>query len=343
MQLYTSREYLDTRITVLSYRLQPSSWFRQLSTNVPDSIDEIGQQLGLHSQEPKTEGTEPDFESLILGSFLDEFKVLLRPFYSHARSLLLQWISHIELRNLKTILHGALLHRPAGELRESMLQMGDLETLPFNDLLQADDILEMLRILDKTSYSAMARQARRLYEEHNDPFFVNASIDQRYLHDMMLHVNRMPYGDTALLKRLLGFIIDRHNLVWLIRYRFTYGLMSPETWYLLSPGGYYLPSSRIYELINLNSMEKVLDSMPDVIKAIIGERTNLFDIELALENAIEEKTHELMVQKKSMITRTLSWLILREKQLLKVRGILKGQELSLDNATVSFAMGLGES
>jgi V/A-type H+-transporting ATPase subunit C len=228
------------------------------------------------------------------------------------------------------------------ELQNSMLQMGELETLPFHDLLQSDDILEMLRILDKTAYSSMARQARRLYEEHNDPFFVNASIDQRYFHDMMLHINRMPYRDISLLKQLLGFIIDRHNLVWLIRYRFTYGLKSPETWYLLSPGGYYLPSSIIYSLINLNNTEQVLDSLPDALKAIVGERTNLFDIELALENAIEEKTRTLLMQKKSMITRTLSWLILREKQLLRVRGILKGQELSLDSSTVSFAMGLGE-
>ena len=85
----------------------------------------------------------------------------------------------------------------------------------------------------------------------------------------------------------------------------------------------------------------MLDRLPDSLKSIINEQTNLFDIELALENAIEEKTRELLRQKQSTITRTVAWLILREKQLLRVRGILKGQELSLDAETVSFAMGLG--
>ena len=342
MQLNTSNAYLDARISALSYRLQPDSWFQQLTARAPASMDEVIKQLRIPQKESKSEEQELEFESLILNHFLDEFKILLRPYFSHARRLLLQWISHIELRNLKTILHGALLRRPAEELRDSMLQMGELETLPFRDLLQSDDILEMLRILDKTPYASMARQARRLYEEHNDPFFVNASIDQRYLHDMVAHINLMPRQDAALLKQLLGFIIDRHNLVWLIRYRFTYGLKSPETWYLLSPGGYYLSSSTIYTLINLGSTEQVLDSLPDPLKDILAERTNLFHIELALENAIEEKTRTLLRQNKSIITRTLSWLILREKQLLKVRGILKGQELSLDASTVSFAMGLGE-
>ena len=341
MQLNTSSSYLDTRISILNYRLQSRDWFHELAQNPPESVSAISEQLSLLHAGKKAPELEPDFESLILESLLNEFKILLRPYYGHARRLLLQWISHIELRNLKTILHGALLRRPADELRDSMLQMGDLETLPFQELLQADDILEMLRILDRTNYSSMARQARRLYEEHNDPFFVNASIDQRYLRDMMAHMNRMPRRDIAYLRQLLGFIIDRHNLVWLMRYRFTYDLKSPETWYLLSPGGYHLSSSDIYTLVNLSSADQVLDRLPDSLKSIINEQTNLFDIELALENAIEEKTRELVRQKQSIITRTVAWLILREKQLLRVRGILKGQELSLDAKTVSFAMGLG--
>lgn len=329
--------YLNTRISMFTGRLQPLDWFQQLAlTDVP-KVDEILQQLNLLQDE---DAADLDTETLMLQQFLSEFRVLLRPMNGHSRHLLLLWIRRVELRNLKTILHGALLHRPVEELRNSMLRIGDLETLPFQELLQADDILEMLRILDKTGYASMARQARHLFEEHNDPFFVNASIDQRYFNDLVLAVGLMGDVDRTWLIKLFGAVIDRHNLIWLIRYRFTYNLKSAETWYLLSPGGTNLPSSILYQLVNLDSPERVLELLPPALKNIIGDVRNLFDIELLLEKNIEQQTLDILKHRESPITRALAWLTLREKQLLRVRGILKGKQLSLNNDLVTYAMGL---
>ena len=318
-------------------RLQPLDWFQQLAlTDVP-KVDEILQQLNLQQDD---DTADLDTETLMLQQFLAEFRVLLRPMNGHSRHLLLLWIRRVELRNLKTILHGALLHRPVEELRNSMLRIGDLETLPFQELLQADDILEMLRILDKTGYASMARQARHLFEEHNDPFFVNASIDQRYFNDLVLAMGLMGDVDRTWLIKLFGAVIDRHNLIWLIRYRFTYNLKSAETWYLLSPGGTNLPSSILYQLVNLDSPERVLELLPPALKNIIGDVRNLFDIELLLEKNIEQQTLDILKHRESPVTRALAWLTLREKQLLRVRGILKGKQLSLKNDLVTYAMGL---
>jgi len=338
MQATASHHYLSTRISMMSRRLQSSSWFQQLAASTSDETAQTFQELGLI--EDLQAADTYDAESQMLATFLNEFKILLRPFQGQGRRFLLHWIRHIELRNLKTILHGALLHRPTDEMRDSMLRMGDLETLPFKQLLQADDILEMLRILDETIYSSMSRQARRLFEQHNDPFFVNASIDQRYFNDMANSINWMAKTDKLWLNKLLGLIIDRHNLIWLIRYRFTYDLKAPETWYLLTPGGQYLSSSTLYILVNLDSADQVFEHLPTPLIKMIGDRRNLFDVELALENVIEEQTWEVLRQQESMIACALAWLILREKQLLRVRGILKGRELSLDSDVVSFAMGL---
>jgi V/A-type H+-transporting ATPase subunit C len=338
MQISASNSYLNTRVSTMTARLQPTSWFQKIASTAAPKTDDILKQLSLLDDSPSSGGLEP--ETLMLHTFLSEFRILLRPMEGQARRLLLQWIRRVELRNLKSILHGALLHKPLDELRSSMLRIGDLETLPFKDLLQADDILEMLRILDKTGYAAMARQARHLFEQHNDPFFVNASIDQRYFNDLVISVSWLPDRDKVWLKNLFGPIIDRHNLIWLMRYRFTYGLKSAETWYLLSPGGRYLPSSTLYRLVNLDSPERVLDQLPTALKRVIDDRKNLFDIELTLENALEQQTWKILKQQESMITRALAWLILREKQLLRVRGILKGKQLSLDSSLVSYAMGL---
>jgi len=339
MPVNATDSYLNTRISTMTSRLQPAAWFQQVAQAESVKTDEILLQLALFDDLQPEDHLEP--ETVMLQAFLYEFKILLRPMKGQARRLLLQWIRRVELRNLKTILHGALLlHKPLEELRSGMLRIGDLETLPFKELLQADDILEMLRILDKTGYASMARQARHLFEEHNDPFFVNASIDQRYFNDLVVSFRWMSDIDQSWLHKLFGPLIDRHNLIWLMRYRFTYGLKPAETWYLLSPGGYHLPSSRLYSLVNLDSQERVLEQLPMALKNIIGDTRNLFDIELLLESANEHITWSIQKKQESVITRTLAWLILREKQLLRTRGILKGKQLSLGSELVSYAMGL---
>ena len=338
MQIKAQDSYLNTRISTMTPRLQPTAWFQQIAQADTVKIEEILLQLTLRDDLQSEEQVDP--EDLMLQTFLAEFRILLRPMVGLARRMLLQWIRRVELRNLKTILHGALLHKPLEELRSGMLRIGDLETLPFKELLQADDILEMLRILDKTGYASMARQARHLFEEHNDPFFVNASIDQRYFNDLVVSFGWMSDSDKSWLHKLFGPVIDRHNLIWLMRFRFTYGLKPAETWYLLSPGGYRLPSSKLYNLVNLDSQERVLEQLPPALKDIIGDTRNLFDIELILENANEVHTWNILKKQESVMTRTLAWLILREKQLLRTRGILKGKQLSLGSDLVSYAMGL---
>ena len=338
IDINASDSYLNTRISTMTARLQPTAWFQQIAQADSIKTEEILPQLTLLDDLQDSEEIDP--EELMLQTFLYEFKILLRPIGGQARRMLLQWIRRVELRNLKTVLHGALLHKPLDELRNSMLRIGDLETLPFKELLQADDILEMLRILDKTGYASMARQARHLFEEHNDPFFVNASIDQRYFNDLVVSFGWMSDNDKSWLHKLFGPVIDRHNLIWLMRYRFTYGLKPAETWYLLSPGGYRLPSSKLYNLVNLDSQERVLEQLPQPLQMIVGDTRNLFDIELKLENVIEDQTWDLLKKRGSAIARALAWLILREKQLLRVRGILKGKQLSLGSDLVSYAMGL---
>jgi len=198
IQINASDSYLNTRISTMTARLQPTDWFQQIAQADTVKIEEILSQLTLRDDLQPEEQIEP--ETVMLQTFLSEFRILLRPMTGQARRILLQWIRRVELRNLKTILHGALLHKPLEELRSGMLRIGDLETLPFQELLQADDILEMLRILDKTGYASMARQARHLFEEHNDPFFVNASIDQRYFNDLVVSFSWMSDKDKSWLQ-----------------------------------------------------------------------------------------------------------------------------------------------
>lgn len=331
--------YLNTRVSTMTSRLRNPAWFDRLLVSTANDVPEVFNDLAVFTDNDTIEPKAA--ETWMLNAFLEEFKILLRPLQGQGRHLLMQWIRRVELRNLKTLLHGALLHTPAEQVRAGMLRMGDLETLPFKELLQADDIMEMLRVLDKTSYASMSRQARRLFELHNDPFFVNASIDQRYFNDQVNSINQMPDTDKLWLSKLQGLIIDRHNLIWLLRYRFTYKLKSAETWYLLSPGGLHLSSTKLYSLVNLDSVERIFEQLPGPLIKIIGDNRNLFDVELALENAIEKQTWDILKQQESMVARVLAWLILREKQLLRVRGILKGKRLSLEPDLISYAMGLG--
>jgi len=333
--------YLHTRLSLFQSRLKDISWFEghveKPETDVHDLLDELN--ISFDHDSSRLHSSDG---SIYHKTILNEYLILLRPLTCAPRRLLALWMKHLELKNLKTILRGVLRKRPIDEICGEIIDLGTLATLPFEKLLHSDDVPELLRILDKTPYAAMSRQARRLFEQHNDPFFVDASIDQRYYSDIASTISLVSKSDKALLQPLLGSIIDQQNLLWLLRYRFTYNLSPAETWYLLIAGGYRLTSSRLLSLVRLESTQEVIEQLPVQLSDLLNDAKGIFCIEQRMNKLVEDVAWRMLKQRQSAITRAMAWLVLREKQLVRIRALIKGHRLSLSPSLIRVGMGLEE-
>jgi V/A-type H+-transporting ATPase subunit C len=183
----------------------------------------------------------------------------------------------------------------------------------------------------------MARHAREVYEERHSLFDLEAVLDSRYYRGLIDRYKSLNGNDRDSLRRLMGTFTDQINLVWLLRYRFVFGLASPHAYLLLIPPGYSLKRSHLLSLVQMETMENVFQSLPPPLDADVGNATSIIEVEKAMTKRTHRIAERVLRHTGFNLARALAYLILRERQILKVHVLLKGRVMKLDEESIRIA------
>jgi V/A-type H+-transporting ATPase subunit C len=326
-----SDAYLNTRISAMARRLlsdEDIEAMLQLPASEQASLDGT---LGLgpmRREDAPAPGSAVG--QRIVSMLLEDLRILLRPLRGNERQFLLQWAQRTELSNFKAILRGKLARRSAREIREDLLDMGPFATLPVEQLLQTEDIVELLQRLENTRYAPIARQVRSAFDVQHDLFAVDATVDRQYFIRLLARARDLADVHGHPFDALMGSVIDRVNLVWLVRYRFAYQLPAAQTFYLLVPSPYRLDTARLSALVRLESLEQVIDALPAPLRALAAGTTTPFEITRRMEEASHATARATLRQEASAFARAFAYLVAREQDLRKVRAIDRARLLQLD-------------
>ncbi len=333
--------YLHARVSVMMGRLlTPTQIEAMLSRPLPEQEEMIGS-AQLSTLFPQTAAAPLlALEQRIIASVLDDFRVLIRPLTGAARDFLMHWVHRLELSNLKAILRGKLAGRSIQDIRSDLLDVGSFTTLPIEQLLRTEDFSELLRQLETTTFADIARQARVAFETEHDLFAVDATVDRRYFSGVVARAGRLETDHGRLFRALVGSILDRVNLVWLLRYRFVYQLPAAQTFYLLVSSSYRLNTQRLAELVKLEAFEEVLAALPEPLQTLLAGAHNPFEVTQRMEQLTTQAAQRALHYSPSALTRAFAYLICREFDLRKVRAIAKAQILQLDVALATQVLGL---
>ncbi|MEW8154741.1 MAG: V-type ATPase subunit, partial [Candidatus Thiodiazotropha endolucinida] len=262
--------YLKTRVGVLSARLLDADEIERLKQM---SLRQLGDAFDLQPIFEESIDNRQRIrlvEQALLQRLMSELSVLLRPLSGRSRGLMLYWPRKFELYNLKTLIRGKLNSLGMEEIRDNLFEMPENIRLPHESLLQAENVLEMLRQLDQGPYALIARQARNVFEEQHENFSLDAAIDRLYYTGMLRHANITDSIDKRGLKKVIGIMVDRQNILWLLRYRLVYRFAPSEAYYLLIPYGGRLQREKLMELANLDGLETIIEHLPAPFKAILS-------------------------------------------------------------------------
>lgn len=332
--------YLNTRISVLADQLLSSAELSQLPTL---SLDELSRRYSLAPLEE--EGLPVSIrlravEGALIFTLLSELTLLVRPMYGGARELVIHWARKFELYNLKALVRGKLNGLEEQEIEANLLDLPEFLTLPHHALLRTESVLEMLRQLEQGPYRAIASQARQVFEEHHEAFALESTIDQRYQAGLVKRVRQLAGADLKETQQVIGLQLDRINLLWLLRYRFAYGMAPSETYYQLVPSILQLHRERLLKLVNLPSIERVIEALPEPLSHLLAQAGDSEEVEARMEAFTWEKTRAIVAHNPSPIARALAYLILREFDLKMLFMVVQSRMLGLDDAVLRQAMHL---
>ena len=334
--------YLNARISMLAERLLPrtrlESWIDQPAEEGAGETDLL--ELGIQLDELGPEAVS--IEQALLSKLLKDVLIVTRPLTGSERDFLVYSLRWFELANLKVVIRGKLSGLDDQEIREQLLNIAPFNTLPTEELLHTEDPAEMLRRLEDTPYADLARQARRAYDEQKDLFSVELAIDRRFFVDLQKRARAVGEDQRQAVLYLSGCTLDRFNLVWLLRYRFSYELSPAETYYLLIPAGHRLSARSLENLCQLGSLEEVLDALPPRLTDTLSGATSITIVENRLEVQARKVAERFLQDYRHVIARAFAYILLREMEMRQIIAIVKGKRLGFDPALIRFAAAMEE-
>jgi V/A-type H+-transporting ATPase subunit C len=279
-------------------------------------------------------------ERALIHTLMLELGVLLRPLDGFARDILIHWTRKFELYNLKALIRGKLQGLPFEQIDRNLYELPKLISLPHDRLLQTESVLELLRSLERTHYADIARQARQVFEEKSEPFSLDAAIDRSYYTGLLRRINRGEAQDHRELQLLVASLIDQQNLIWLLRYRFSYDLSPTQTYYLMIPFGRQLHQERLKSLVNIDQFDALIEALPRRLKARLEGVDNMLDAERLLDEETSDQARRSLRFSPSAVTRSLAYLVLREIDLKKLYALVQGKALNLSESLLRIAANL---
>jgi V/A-type H+-transporting ATPase subunit C len=333
MRTRVSHPYLHTRVSLLArHLLQPGSAADAVARPLTDNR-QLLERAGALALLPEAGETGARFaEQRRLGLLLEDLLIVVRALSGPPREFFRYWSLMLELTNLKTIVRGRLTGEPATVIRGQLLDMGPFGSLPVESLLRAENALEVLRMLDRTPYAEIARQARRVLEQQRDLFFLDTTFDRRFYAGLVRRAKAIHTHDPEGFRRLMAALVDGLNLEWLLRYRFVYRLPPAETYFLLIASDYHLDSRALRALVAAPSLEAVVAALPARLAAESRGATGVEAVHARMERYLRRTALELLGRSGSAFTRAFAYLILRDRDLRLLRGLIKGEQLGVDAA-----------
>jgi V/A-type H+-transporting ATPase subunit C len=336
-----SAAYLNTRVSLYAERRWSPRQFDALLGAADEDLPEFLGRRGLSALVSGYDGRDSrSLEARLVALVLDETLVLLRPLRDAARQFILYWTERFEISNVKTLIRAKMAGERPAAILPRLLAMGPFSRLNLDDLVQVEDVGELLRRLEQTHYGEIVRHAREAFEESRDPFILDATLDRAYFEGLVHRarpLEQRPQGRA--LRELMADLVDRTNLVWLLRYRFNYGLPPAQVYYLLVNAGYRLDPGRLQQLVALPDIALLRTRLPGPLAEIVGDRSDILAINLQLEAAATERAARTLAHPAESLARVFAYLILRERDLRAVRAALRGRQLRLVLPAIRQALG----
>ena len=332
--------YLHTRVSLYAGQLLGLD---RLSALIDRPLDEDHPAPDTDPPDTPASQYAGDLDQNNVTILLKELSVLIRPLSGSPRELLGYWAHRFELSNLKTIIRGKMADQSQQAIEEQLLDMGVFTSLHIDELLQSDTTAELLRRLEQTPYAEIARQARNLLEHGEALFAIDAALDRRYFAGLARRGSEIGSASGQLLRAIIGSIIDRLNLVWLLRYRFAYNLPPAQAYYLLIPASQCLTAQQLQQLAQCATFDDTIASLPPPFDKLLAGARNTTEVTLKLERETWRIAGNILNHSTFNVARAFAYMVLRERDLRRLRAVIRGRNMRMDASMIRTALGLARS
>ncbi len=169
----------------------------------------------------------PSFAGILYRNLFTDYHKTIRSVDKGARDFLILCYHKYELSNLKMILRGIISHVPAEQISALLLPTERYTLFSKDALLGCQDVHAVIDHLQGTFFQYPLNLALRRFDEEQEFFPLEMALDLHYYHSLWEKLASMPDSDQAIVKEIVGILLDILNITWIIRFKEHYHF-SPE-------------------------------------------------------------------------------------------------------------------
>ncbi len=266
-----------------------------------------------------------------------EFDDLLRFSEGQLYELVARYLRKFDAWNLKTVLRGRNSGASDEEIRENLIDAGELEPEFFDRLIAAPDIEAVLEEIGETEFGKSVDAAVDDYEETGLLTPLENAIDRAYYEGLFFE-STGETGPLELYQEFLQAEIDFRNVLNALRIARSGADIDPAEYFI--DGGQLFSRKEIGSLVSDTDQliahvreSRYGDDLSGAIDALQDER-GISAFERALEEALLSYSDRLSHVYPLSVCPVLAYILAKEREVDNIRAIAHGVETDLSRSTI---------
>jgi V/A-type H+-transporting ATPase subunit C len=140
------------------------------------------------------------------------------------------------------------------------------------------------------------------------------------------------------MSELVGRVVDRHNTVWMMRYRYNYSISPAKALYLAIDHGYMLRRRQLAELVESATLEEFIYGLPESIKEVLGDASDIVSVEYRMQLDLIRRARQAVSHSPSIVAAVFGYLILRFYELKSLYAIILARYSGIDDTLLQSAL-----
>ncbi|MFC4249189.1 V-type ATP synthase subunit C [Natribaculum luteum] len=248
--------------------------------------------------------------------------------------LIARYLRKFDVWNVKTIIRGIYTDTPAEEIQTDLIRAGELEDALLDRMVEADEIEDVVEMLDGTIFYDGLVDAYEEYEESGMLIPLENALDREFYENLLEDLGRPQEGPRAMYVEFLEAEIDFRNARNALRLARTGADIDPAEFYI--EGGVLFTQSELSRLVNdydelvshIADNRRYGDRLSTALNRL-REAESLIEFEHALDAALLEYADRLSSIYPVSISAVLSYILAKEREVENIRAIARGREVGL--------------
>ncbi|MFB6086041.1 MAG: ATP synthase A1 subunit C [Halodesulfurarchaeum sp.] len=267
-----------------------------------------------------------------------EFDDLLRFSEGQLYELVARYLRKFDAWNLKTVLRGRNSGATAEEIRENLIDAGELDPEFFDRLIAAPDIDAVVEmVIEETDFGERLGSALEDYEETGLLTPLENAIDRSY-YEGLFYESTGETGPLALYRRFLQAEIDFRNLLNALRIAGSGADIDPAEYFI--EGGELFSRAEIGTLVSDTDQliahirdSRYAEDLSTAIDALQDDR-GVSAFERELDAALLSYSDRLSHVYPLSVCPVLAYVLAKEREVDNIRAIAHGVETDLPRSTI---------